>query len=242
MTERLSWLTEKPFSLRGLHDNANSIPENSMLAIQKALEQKYPLAINVFVVGDNEVIVFNDPTFERMCSGDQTMADSLKKGEYLLLPLGATNEKIPTLQEVLELTNAEVPMLIEIKDYSGLPKANMVILNSILGYRGHLAITSPKPETLRWFHKFAPTIPRGLMINRPQMANLKFPRVLPLDWMCKYCKNDFAVFDLEHQTGASPEDIPTSKQMMLGWGITSADQQKKLGGHFSNFTFKEFIP
>ena len=51
---------------RGLHNNDNGIPENSLLAFQKAIEKGYAIENDIHLTADGRVVVFHDDTLNRM--------------------------------------------------------------------------------------------------------------------------------------------------------------------------------
>ena len=162
-SDKLSWLVSRPIASRGLHDQLNSgIPENSIKAFEAAIKKNYSIALNVIVLTDDEVIVFYDDNLQRLC-GDDVEVGKLKKNEYQLYNLSGTDQKISCLEDVLHCIDGRVPVLIEIMNYSTNENTNIAVLNTLLGYRGHVAIMSFDPFTLGWFRRFANTIPRGLL-------------------------------------------------------------------------------
>jgi glycerophosphoryl diester phosphodiesterase len=52
---------------RGLHDG-RLIPENSLLAFEKALEKNYAIEFDITISKDNEIVVFHDDDLYRLCN------------------------------------------------------------------------------------------------------------------------------------------------------------------------------
>ncbi len=50
---------------RGLHDG-RLIPENSLLAFEKALEKNYSIELDITISKDNEIVVFNDENLYKL--------------------------------------------------------------------------------------------------------------------------------------------------------------------------------
>ena len=86
---------------RGVFDN-KSIPENSMLAFQKALDLNYNIELDVQLTKDSVLVVFHDESLERMCH-DNRLVQECTYQELRKLKLLDTKERIPTLKEVLDL-------------------------------------------------------------------------------------------------------------------------------------------
>ena len=102
------------YAHRGLYDNLWGVPENSLPAFQAAVDKGYGIELDVHLTADNELVVHHDDTLYRMCHVERDIKDMTLKEirQYTLL---ATDEKIPTLQEVLDLVDGKVPLLIELK-------------------------------------------------------------------------------------------------------------------------------
>ena len=55
------------YAHRGLFDNETYAPENSIAAIQKAVEAGYGIEFDVQLSKDNVPVVFHDASLKRMC-------------------------------------------------------------------------------------------------------------------------------------------------------------------------------
>ena len=105
---------------RGVHDNKKT-PENSLEAFQKAIEYNYPIELDVQLTKDNILVVFHDFTLTRMTKNTNYIQDTNYQ-DIKDLKLLNTNEKIPTLKEVLELVDNKLLIDIEIKNYTALKR------------------------------------------------------------------------------------------------------------------------
>lgn len=97
---------------RGYHDE--TIPENSLSAFKKAIDNGMAFEFDVHVTKDKELIVSHDHSLLRMTNKEGEIKDlTLKdiKDNYSL----SNGEKLPTLEEVLSLCDEKVPMVIELK-------------------------------------------------------------------------------------------------------------------------------
>lgn len=102
----------KDYAHRGCWERR--VPENSLTAIWRAVEKGLGLEIDVHLTKDGKVAVFHDFTLRRMCGvkgriEDMTM-DGLKR-----LRLKRSPDTIPSLRDVLAVTDGRVPLLIELK-------------------------------------------------------------------------------------------------------------------------------
>lgn len=149
------------YAHRGLFDNLWGIPENSLSAFKAAVDKGYGIELDVHLTADNELVVHHDDSLYRMCHIERDIKDMTLKEirQYVLLN---TEEKIPTLQEVLKLVDGRVPLLIELKTESHSCDRLCRILSKTMGnYAGKYIIESFNPLALRWYKKNQPHILRG---------------------------------------------------------------------------------
>lgn len=102
-------------------------PENTLRSFELALQQgAFALETDLHFSIDDEIILHHDPTLERMTGKSGTVrehtAAELVQMPTLLPDTGESNERqfgsdtIPTLRDLLTFTNAETPLLLELKD------------------------------------------------------------------------------------------------------------------------------
>ena len=58
------------YAHRGLHDNASDAPENSLKAIENAVEAGYGIEFDVQLSKDGVPVVFHDASLKRICGID----------------------------------------------------------------------------------------------------------------------------------------------------------------------------
>ena len=105
----------RPFAHRGLHDAAR--PENSLSAINAAVQAGYAIEIDVQPSSDGEAMVFHDYDLDRL-TGETGPTKARTATELSSIALENSSDTIPTLAAVLELIGGRAPLLIEIKDQS----------------------------------------------------------------------------------------------------------------------------
>lgn len=151
---------------RGLHDEAQGIPENSIPAFRRAAEAGKAIEFDVHITADDKLVVFHDEQLQRM-TGVPGNIEEWSLADLRKLRLQHTEYGIPTLDEVLETVGGRVPLLIEIKNYKA---ANVGRLESLLKerlerYEGEFILESFNPEVLVWLHRHAPHFIRGQLGN-----------------------------------------------------------------------------
>lgn len=148
----------KKFAHRGLWDAES--PENSLAAFRRAVDAGYGIEFDIHKTLDNQVVVFHDDTLTRMC-GVEGRVEQKTLAELKELRLLGTDERIPTLEELLSLVDGRVPLLVELK---GEDTCNALcpVADAILSqYKGDYIVESFNPLLLRWYKKHRPDVVRG---------------------------------------------------------------------------------
>ena len=157
-SKETAWLGGAPIAHRGLHDA--STPENSRESFRKAIAQGYGIEIDVLLSSDGKVVVFHDRNLDRMTGLDKDV-DSLCWEQLSALRLLETDEGIPTLKDVLDLVQGQVPLLIEIKNEGAVGELEAAVIRDLKGYSGDFAVQAFNPFSLQYFKTHAPDITRG---------------------------------------------------------------------------------
>ena len=103
------------YAHRGLWDGEK--PENSLAAFAAAVERGYGIETDVRLTKDGIPVLFHDETLERVCGDPRRVIDCTYE-ELSKLRLCGTDEKIPTLAALIELSKKKIPLLIELKGES----------------------------------------------------------------------------------------------------------------------------
>ncbi len=151
-----AWLTQRPISHRGLH--GPGAPENSLAAFEAARDADYPIELDVHVLSDGEVVVFHDEQLLR-ATGEKGSLHSQTRDSLGRYRLFGTEQRIPTLAQVLDLVSGKVPLMVEIK--GRLPKRARHVHALLAKYSGEFAVQSFDPYTVAYFRDHAPEWPRG---------------------------------------------------------------------------------
>lgn len=156
--------------ITGHRGGAGLGPENSLECIRKGIEAgATSIEIDVHITADNEIVVCHDPTVDRTTNGSGAINEMTLKEikELRLLEKGktkwqrltggtnpATDQQIPTLQEVLDIVDGRVELLLEIKrkkgDNKGIEERVLEILkeNNALSYTAIQSFDDSVLETL----------------------------------------------------------------------------------------------
>ncbi len=173
---------------RGNHNN--KIPENSLKAFKLSLKENRPIELDVQLTKDNVLVVFHDENLLRMTNKNIILQETTYE-EISKLFLLNTKEKIPTLEEVLNLINGNVLLDIEIKNTKRINDTCRSLLELLRNYPNNYLIKSFNPLIVLWFKKNASYIPRGLLIAKNYSKNKFINILVKSKFMINLCNLDF---------------------------------------------------
>lgn len=107
----------RPFAHRGLHDKADGRVENSLSAVEAAIDAGYAIEIDVQPSADGEPMTFHDYELDRLTERGGRI-DVRSTEELREIELTGGTDTIPTLAETLALIGGRAPLLLEVKDQS----------------------------------------------------------------------------------------------------------------------------
>lgn len=156
-----------PLAHRGLHDVSDGRPENSRASVRAAMEAGYGIEIDLQLSADGRAMVFHDYQLDRL-TGETGAVRMRTASELADMKLTGGTEGIPTLEQVLELVDGQVPVLIEIKDQDGAMGTDIGPLEAataraISGYSGPVAVMSFNPNAVAEMARIAPNVARGIV-------------------------------------------------------------------------------
>lgn len=172
---------------RGIFNNID-IPENSMKAFEKAIEHSYSFELDVQLTKDDVLVVFHDFDLKRMTGISKKLCDCTYD-ELLNYSLLNTDEKIPTLKQVLELNNDKVLIDIEIKNTRKITSICEKIYNELEAYH-NFVLKSFNPLIVRYLKKHQPNWKVGYLISK-KYDKKSLQMILPSLLMIHYSKADF---------------------------------------------------
>ena len=167
---KLAWLTERPVAHRGYHDMNKEVWENTLSAFSRAIEAGFAIECDLHYASDGVPVVFHDDDLQRVCNlpGEVRERTSAELG---LLSIGGTEDKIPTLKQLLRLCDGKVPLVLELKgregDDEGFAESVLEVLE---GYKGHVALMSFDHWLLKDLKSLEAPYPVGLTAegNKPE--------------------------------------------------------------------------
>jgi glycerophosphoryl diester phosphodiesterase len=195
------------YAHRGCYRKDQSIPENSLPAFSRAVENGFGIELDVHLTKDGRLAVLHDESLKRMCGADLRVSE-LNGGELARYRLAGTEFCVPLFSEVLKLVGGRVPMVIEAKPYRGNAAALCRRLcEELKGYRGVFCVESFDPRVLLWFRRNRPRTVRGQLAMKPAgyAGSLKGPAAFLAGNLLFnfFARPDFVAYRFEDRDGLS---------------------------------------
>lgn len=235
-----SWLVTDYIAHRGLHNKI--YPENSLGAFMNAINNGYPIELDVQLIADGNVVVFHDYSLARMTNKDG-YTKNLTTTELKNYTLEKTDFCIPTLKEVLEFVDGQVPLLIEIKNEGKVGELEKKVWELLKNYKGEYAIQSFNPYSLEWFKINAPKVLRGQLSSFFKGTNLSLFKKFVLKRMLLNRR-----ISSPHFISYDERNIPNrfvrhfKKLPLLVWVVRSQSRYLKVARFCDNIIFEDFQP
>lgn len=240
---KYDWIRNSPIAHRGLHSNP-SIPENSLSSFQRAIDCALPIELDLQISRDGKIIVFHDDDLKRICNDDR-LVSQVDFDELLTLSLFESNQKIPSLDEVLTFVAGRVPLLIEIKNRNYDGRLEDCIYECLRNYEGEYAIQSFNPFTVDHFRRKDSKILRGMISGTGRDFELPFWKTFVLKnlILLPLVRPHFINYEAEglHLLAISLIRELTSIPI-LGWTINSPELMNRYQGQCDNIIFESFDP
>ncbi len=226
----MSWLNKRPIAHRGLHNSAENIFENTKEAFLAAVNANYAIECDVVLSKDHEVVVFHDENLRRLCQLDRNVSD-MTMNELRKQRINKTNSNIISLDEMLHIVSAHVPIIIEIKN-EFTPYIVERIQEILRSYKGLVALKSFNLKTVEWLIQFLPFIYKGLVIDTHTNNSEKI-----LDMNIDFISCDINFIDSSLVSKIKKKAIP-----IIAWTVNSEKKKEKANSIASNIIFEKIRP
>ena len=238
----------RPIAHRGYHGKKKL--ENSRGAFKAAILNGFGIELDVQGLINGYPVVFHDYSLDRLTNKKGKLNNlTFNDLEHIFLKNG---ELIPTLKEVLNLVNGKVPILLEIKDQTGvfgenigeLVKKSAHLINS---YKGALAVMSFNPFVIRELEKYSPFIPKGLVTDDFFSKEWNFLDAEKREYLnrmahSKEIKIDFISHNVEKPESPQISLARNRELPVICWTVRSRSQEQKARKIFDNITFENYLP
>lgn len=232
----------KPFAHRGLW-SPEGPPENSVGSIAAACAAGYGAELDVRITADGEAVVFHDATFERMTGVKGWVEETLFE-ETRHLKLAGTEERIPTLAEVLAAAAGRSMLLIELKTPAGQEgELEEKVAGLLDKYHGPFAVIGFNAQSLAWFAKHRPKFLRGLDAERlsdEALAETTLDLAYIFEGQVLLAQPHFLALDVASTAGKVGRSYRAKGLPMVAWTVRSKDQVTAGSPDWDNYIFEGF--
>ena len=239
--DRMKPYEDKYIAHRGLYNNLD-IPENSLLAFKKAVDNNYGIELDLQLTLDDKVVVFHDGSLERMTGIKKNLQYCTYK-ELQTYKLLDTDERIPLFEDVLKLLKPDTPLIIEIKPDGRYIETTKKTVEMMRDYNGLYNMESFNPKVVKYLKDNEPDIIRGqLSYNylKDPKSNLSFLLKFIATYLLFifYTKPDYVAYDVENMDNISFKLISKLyKGECVAWTVKSQKQLDKAREYYKTFIF-----
>lgn len=242
---RKPFVRHKFFAHRGLHNNDGDNPENSMKAFRMAVEAGFGIELDVQRTKDGVPVIFHDFTLDRMCHREGRL-DTFTYEELQELRLGNSDERIPRLDEFLEMVNGRVPLIVEFKIDNTDMTLCTIVDKMLRDYKGLYCIECFNSFPVMWFRRHHKEVVRGQLadafIRTREYTKPLFFFVQNLLFNC-LSKPDFVAYNHLNENVLSRRLCRNLfKNTAAAWTIQSSEDLLTAKDQFDIFIFDSFIP
>jgi len=231
-------LENKNIIITGHRGAAGLAPENTLASIQLAIELGVDrIEIDVQQTKDNKIIVLHDRTLRRTTTG-HGFVKNLTYDEILQFSAGYKfnkfyiNEKVPTLEQVIDLIDGKVELLIETKySYMYYPNIERHIINIIKNKNAKdwCKVISFNDRALFRINKLDNSIRLGkLFVGKHAHLPLSFDKGLNIRPLKKYAFVDEVIVKHDYATKAIIEKVHDFGKELHVWTVNNEATIQKL--------------
>ena len=158
------WLVARPIAHRGLHDRAAGRVENTISAAAAAVAGRFAIECDVQLSADGEAMVFHDHELGRLTTEHGAVRDR-SAAALAALPVGGTQDRIPSLAAFLDAIAGRTPLVVEIKSrFDGDERLARRVVEVLAGRSpAQVAVKSFDPAVVALMRRLAPDLPRGIV-------------------------------------------------------------------------------
>ncbi len=220
-----SWLTTRSIAHRGLFETGTEKEENTLAAVRAAVEAGYAVEVDVRATTDAIIVVYHDETIDRLTNSTGEIAN-LGFQELRSHMIGNSGAPMPSLPDVLEIVNGQVPLFVEIKSSKNVDMQKLCagVRHCFEGYGGEVAIMSFDPRILVWFKKYMPKYARGWVIGREALLSWTARIISP--FMISKLNPDFIACDINLLPNSFCKRWRKAKKPLLTWTVRTPMQKK----------------
>jgi len=223
---RVSWLAGQDYAHRGLH--GPGAPENSISAFAAAISNGMGIECDVQKSADEKAMVFHDWELDRL-TGETGAVAARMSAELAQIPLTGSNDRIPSLRDLLGFIRGRVPLLIEVKAkrHRRTTPLCLAVRRALEGYQGDHAVMSFDPRVAHWFRRHSPRTVRGLVVTEENARTVNGR--LFRHWCLWHAKPDFLAYDVRDFPSGFAAAQRKRGLPVLTWTVRSAELREVAG-------------
>ena len=230
------WITERPIAHRGLHDVSRGIFENTLSAAKAAVEHGYAIEVDLHPARDGIPMVFHDNTLDRLTTETGNVRDRTA-AELATIAIGGSQDRIPTLAQLLNLTGGRSGLVLELKGIAGEDDGFVAaVLETLSGYDGPVAIMSFNHWLLGDARKLGAEIPVGLTAEGGGELY-----EVHADAVSAY-RPDFVSYGIDDLPNRFVEGFRETGRPVISWTVRSPEAAAKSALYADQITFEGFLP
>lgn len=242
-------LFANPIAHRGLHDVKSGLIENCEGAFTAAIDAGFAIECDVQLSSDNQVIVFHDYTLDRLMN-TKGEVHRLTVSELKNAAFKDGQDKIQTLQELLEQVAGKVPLIIELKSrWNGDEGLALRVAETIGTYTAPVATMSFDPVLVAATQRWLPYMPNGIVSGH--LKNIEYWKFLSrferykltrmLHW--RKTRPDFISYNIDDLPSRAVSLMENLMSVpVICWTVRTQEQATKAAEFCEQITFEGFDP
>jgi len=231
---------------RGLFDNEQDHPENTLPAFARAVEAGYGIELDVRLTKDGKLVVAHDTGLARLCDEDIAIRD-LTLDELRAYHVLKSAQTIPLFSEVLDLIDGRVPLIVELKPEQDVAETCRLTDETLRSYAGTYCIECFDPRVLLWYRRHRPGVIRGQLAEDFAAGTATKSRLV-----------NWALTAMAFNVATWPDFIAYNRAQanrfalrfwhavlrctLVAWTIKAQDELDAARRRFTVFIFDSFIP
>jgi len=228
---------------RGLFDNEQDHPENTLSAFQRAVDAGYGIELDVRLTKDSQLVVAHDDDLRRICGEDVEISD-LTYDELSQSRVFGSSQAVPLFTQVLQVVDGLVPLIVEVKESNRTSETCQATAEQLSHYRGRYCVESFDPRVLLWFRLHRRGVLRGQLSGGFHDGGNKLRnKALGIMIFNKLTWPDFIAYEWQDaDRGIVKFWRLVLRCSMVAWTVRSQADLDAARANFDVFIFDSFIP
>jgi len=226
-----------------MYDEDAARPENSLAAFAYAADRGIPFEFDVQLTADGVPIVLHDADTTRM-TGAGGPVRGLAKADVDRLRLAGTDERVPTLDDVLALVDGRVPMVVDVRRWTigGPGRLEQVVADRLHGYDPDTVAQSFDPIAVRRMRSLMPDRAIGQASGSLASATPILRLLGRMMLTNAVTRPDFVTFELAELPDRYASFWRTAQRPLIGYTAHSPAEELRARDLVDGFFFSGYLP